>query len=395
MRYALIGCGRVAANHLKAARENGLRLAAVCDINNDHITDLFSRTGVDGETVRRYADYTELFDAEKPDLVSVALPSGLHFACAREAVLRGINVIVEKPVALSLDDADELVRLAGERGVKVSACHQNRFNRAVQKMRAHLENGEFGTLSNAAVTVRWSRGRAYYESADWRGTWEMDGGALMNQCIHGIDLLRWMCGGDLRRVYGVTRQRQHPYIEAEDVGAAVLEFANGVIATVEGGVNVCGPDLEEHLTLIGEHGTMKLGGTNASTVEYEYFTYEGEQRRNVLEEKAANVYGNGHTALFADMIAAVREGRAPYVTAADGRSALETVLAIYLSCKTGAPVDLPLQGVSTADFKDLFYKCPSVFIGLGGVGSALPRKNGQPDGPSACGGTATDTDTQN
>ena len=357
MNYALIGCGRVAYNHLKAAAANGLTVTAVCDIEPDHIFDLYNRVGYTPEqagAITRYADWNRLFDEEKPTLVSIALPSGLHAACAKDAIRRGIHVIIEKPVALSMADADELVRMAEEYNVKVSACHQNRFNLAVQEMRRYLEAGQFGTLSNAAVTVRWGRDKSYYMADDWRGTWAMDGGALMNQSIHGIDLLRWMCGGDLRRVYGVTRQRQHPYIEAEDVGTAVLTFENGCIATAEGGVNVCGPDLEEHLTLIGSGGTMKLGGTSANTVAYKYFPHEGDAVKNALVEKTANVYGNGHASLFRDVISAIEEDRAPYVTVKDGRDALETVLAIYLSSKTGQPVTLPLTDTATTDFEGLF-----------------------------------------
>ena len=357
MKYALIGCGRVAYNHLKAAMENGFEIAAVCDIEPDHIFDLYNRVSLSPEQageIARYEDWNRLFDCEKPTLVSIALPSGLHAACAKDAVRRGIHVIVEKPIALSLKDADELIALAGETGAKVCACHQNRFNLAVQEMRAYLEKGCFGALSNAAVTVRWSRGRDYYSADDWRGTWAQDGGALMNQSIHGIDLLRWMCGGKLATVYGVTKRQYHPYIEAEDVGTAVLQFENGVIATLEGGVNVCGPDLEEHLTLIGQKGTMKLGGTNASTVEYKYFSEEGLAVKDALAEAAPNVYGNGHVSLFKDMGEAIREDRDPYVTARDGRDALETVLAVYLSSKTGQPVNLPLKNVSTLDLKGLF-----------------------------------------
>ena len=357
MKYALIGCGRVAYNHLKAATENGFEVAAVCDVDTDHIFDLYDRMGFTPEqagAIARYADWNAMLDAERPELVSIALPSGLHAQCAMDVVKRGIHVIVEKPIALSLPDADALIALAKKTGAKVSACHQNRFNLAVQEMRRQLEDGSFGTLSNAAVTVRWGRDKSYYASADWRGTWAMDGGALMNQSIHGIDLLRWMCGGKPRRVYGVTRRQYHPYIQAEDVGIAVLEFENGVIATLEGGVNVCGDDMEEHLTLIGSAGAMKLGGTSANTVAYRQFAHEGEAQKNSLVEKTANVYGNGHTSLFRDMAEAIATGREPYVTARDGRDALETVLAVYRSCRTGQPVDLPLTDASTAEMEGFF-----------------------------------------
>jgi len=355
MKYALIGCGRVAPNHIKAALKNGLEIIAVCDINSEHIDILFGcseLTDAQKAGIRRYSGYTELFDREKPELVSIALPSGLHAECAKEAVKRDINVIVEKPIALSIKDADEIIALSKEHNVMVSACHQNRFNLAVQEMRSYLEQGSFGKLSNAAVTVRWSRGESYYSQAEWRGTWAQDGGALMNQCIHGIDLLRWMCGGEIKSVYGKTANILHPYIEAEDVGTAVIEFSNGCIATIEGGVNLPGDDLEEHLTLIGQTGVMKLGGKSANTVEYRYFSSDGIALKNSLTEKTKNVYGNGHTSLFADVINAIENNREPYVTALDGKLALETVLAVYLSSKTGEKVTLPLGEVSTIDFVD-------------------------------------------
>ena len=355
MTYALIGCGRVAPSHIKAAVQNGLTIAAVCDIDDGNITAMFRNSDPapeNWEAIPRYSDYTELFDTVRPTLVSIALPSGLHAKCALAAIERGINVIIEKPIAMSLPDADAIVAAASEYGVTVSACHQNRFNLAVQAMRRRLEAGDFGKLSNAAVTVRWSRGEAYYKQADWRGTWANDGGTLMNQCIHGIDLLRWMCGDEIDTVYGKTRRQFHDYIEAEDVGTAVIAFKNGVIATVEGTVNACEADIEEHLTLLGESGSMKLGGTSANTVEYSRFA--GSARNDTLSEATANVYGNGHTALFADVIDAIRTGRPPYVDAAAGRRALETVLAIYLSAKTGQPVTLPLKDVRSTDFTGLF-----------------------------------------
>ncbi|MBQ7638740.1 MAG: Gfo/Idh/MocA family oxidoreductase [Clostridia bacterium] len=357
MKYALIGCGRVAPNHIKAALKNGLEIIAVCDISSDNIDLLFEKTELTEEQkqkIKRYENYVDLFDGEKPELVSIALPSGLHARCAKEAIKRNINCIIEKPIALSIADADEIIKLSEERGVKVSACHQNRFNLAVQEMRKNLEAGNFGKLSNAAVTMRWSRDEGYYSQASWRGTWEQDGGALMNQSIHAIDLLRWMCGNDLKTVYGKTVNVFHPYIEAEDAGVAVLEFENGCIATLEGTVNVPGDDLEEHLTLIGKNGVMKLGGKSANAVEYKYFDSEGTAQVNSLLEKTKNVYGNGHTSLFADVIDAVENGREPYVTARDGKRALETVLAVYLSSKTGEKVTLPLNDIGTVDFINMF-----------------------------------------
>lgn len=357
MKYALVGCGRVAPSHIKAAVENGFEILAVCDIDSTHIDDMFARAvPCDSENIRRYSSFREMFDTEKPELVSIALPSGLHAEAAKEAIKRKINVIIEKPMAMSIEDADEIIRLSEEYSVKVSACHQNRFNIAVQEMRAALEKGRFGKLSNAAITVRWGRGEGYYKQADWRGKFESDGGTLMNQCIHGIDLLRWMCGDELVRVWGVTRRQHHPYIEAEDVGTAVFEFGNGVIATVEGTVNVPGFDMEEHLTLIGSGGAVKLGGTSANTIEIWKFLDDPEDTKDGFHEKTANVYGNGHTSLFADVKEAIEKDRRPYVDAYAGKRALESVLAIYKSMSTGESVTLPLVNCAGKDFEGLFDK---------------------------------------
>ena len=355
MKYALVGCGRVSPSHINAAAKNGFEILAVCDIDNEHIDDMFSRAEpIDSSKIRRYSDFCEMYDKESPELVSIALPSSLHAEAAIEAIKRGINVIIEKPMAMSIKDADEIIRLSEVHNVKVSACHQNRFNIAVQEMRAALESGRFGKLSNGAITVRWSRGESYYSQADWRGKFESDGGTLMNQCIHGIDLLRWMCGDKLKRVYGATRRQHHPYIEAEDVGTAVFEFENGVIATVEGTVNVAGFDMEEHLTLLGETGAVKLGGTSANTIEIWKFLDNPEDSKDGFHEKTLNVYGNGHTSLFEDVALAIKEDRQPYVDAHAGKRALEAVLAIYKSAYTGAPVELPLTDAAGIDFKDMF-----------------------------------------
>lgn len=357
MKYALVGCGRVSPNHIKAAVLNSFEILAVCDIDDSHIDDMFVRCVECGkENIRRYSSYTEMYDAEKPELVSIALPSGLHADAAKEAIVRGINVIIEKPMAMSIEDADEIIRLSEKYNVKVSACHQNRFNVAVQEMRAALEKGRFGKLSGGAITVRWSRDKSYYDQASWRGKFESDGGTLMNQCIHGIDLLIWMCGGDLRKVYGATRRQYHPYIEAEDVGTAVFEFGNGVVATVEGTVNVPGESLEEHLTLIGSGGAVKIGGKSANTIDIWQFLDDPEDTKDGFHEVTQNVYGNGHTSLFADVAAAIKEDRAPYVDAYAGKHALEAVLAIYKSSYTGLPVTLPLGNVSGKDFEGMFDK---------------------------------------
>lgn len=353
MKYALIGCGRISTNHIAASVRNGFDLVAVCDVLPEKMEELLAKHGLEGDgSIARYADYHAML-GEHPELelVSIATESGKHAAIALDCIDAGVNIIIEKPMAMSMADADEIVRRSEERGVLVSACHQNRFNVAVQRTRAALESGRFGRLSHGSIHVRWNRNKGYYEQAPWRGTWAEDGGCLMNQCIHGIDLLRWMMGGHLVEVYGKTRQRFHDYLEAEDVGVAVLAFSNGAVATIEGTVNVYPKNLEETLYLFGETGTVKIGGTSTNNIDVWNFADEkdGDAENQGLKEATSNVYGNGHTALFADMADAIANKRAPYVDARAGRAALETVLAIYQSQKTGAPVKLPLENASTLD----------------------------------------------
>lgn len=178
----------------------------------------------------------------------------------------------------------------------------------------------------------------------------------MNQCIHGIDLLRWMMGDEIEEVYGATRQQFHDYLEAEDIGMAVVKFKNGAIGTIEGTVNVYPKNLEETLYLFGEKGTVKLGGTSTNNIDIWNFADENEAdtANKSLQEATSNVYGNGHTSLFADMIAAIKEDRKPYVDAAAGRNALEMILAIYKSQKTGLPVKLPLTDFASTDMAGMF-----------------------------------------
>lgn len=357
MKYALIGCGRIATNHIKAALNNQLEIAAVCDIQPDHIKKLLERHDLwADDSIKHYTDYKAMIAEVQPELVSIAAESGIHAEIAIFCIKHGVHVIIEKPMAMSMADANEIIRLSEERNVKVSACHQNRFNIAVQEMRQALEAGRFGKLSHGSIHVRWNRNQNYYTQAPWRGTWAQDGGALMNQCIHGIDLLRWTFGGEIEEVYGQTRQQFHDYLEAEDVGMAVVKFKNGAIATIEGTTNVYPKNLEETLYIFGEKGTVKLGGTSTNNIDVWDFADETEAdtKNKGLEEATSNVYGNGHTSLFADVVDAIQTDRKPYVDAYAGRDALELVLAIYKSQKEGKAVKLPLSEFSSLDMAGEF-----------------------------------------
>ncbi len=360
MKYALIGCGRISTNHIKAAVANKLEIVAVCDVIKERTDEVLAKHGLENvQSIIHYTDYKKMISEHSDlQLISIATESGKHAEIALYCIENGINVIIEKPMAMSLADADKIIALAKEKGVKVSACHQNRFNIAVQKTRLALEQGRFGKMSHGSIHVRWNRNKDYYEQAKWRGTWAQDGGALMNQCIHGIDLLRWMMGDEIEEVYGVTKQQFHNYLECEDIGMAVVKFKNGAIGTIEGTTNVYPKNLEETLYLFGEKGTVKLGGKSTNAIDVWDFADEGEtdKANKGLFEETINVYGNGHTSLFADMIEAIEKGREPYVDAVAGRNALELVLAVYKSAAENTALKLPLKQCSSLDFTGRFGK---------------------------------------
>ncbi len=359
MNYALIGCGRIATNHIKAAVNNKLNIVAVCDILPEAMENLLAKHGLEQDaSIKRYTDYKQMLAENDITLVSIATESGIHAEIALHCIDCGVNVIIEKPMAMNMNDAEEIIRRSNEKGVKVSACHQNRFNVAIQELRRALEAGRFGTISHGSIHVRWNRNKGYYDQAPWRGTWAQDGGCLMNQCIHGIDLLRWMMGDEVEEVYGVTAQKFHDYLECEDIGMAVVKFKNGAVGTIEGTTNVYPKNLEETLYLFGQTGTVKIGGTSTNNIDVWDFAEESaeDEKNKGLQEATSNVYGNGHTSLFADVMDAIEHDRKPYVDAVAGRNALEMILAIYQSAATGKSVKLPLVGVASTDFTGRFDK---------------------------------------
>lgn len=361
IKYALIGCGRISINHIKAVEKQNkdvqnkkISIVALCDTDINKAYKLREKIGIEEsekgkgieDSIDVYQDYKKMI-REHPEinLIAIATQSGYHAEIAKYCIKHRINVIIEKPIALSIDDADEIIRLQKETGVKVCVSHQNRFNRAIQKLRTEIENKTLGKISHGSISVRWNRDKNYYNQASWRGTWEQDGGCLMNQCIHGIDLLIWMIG-DVKSVYGVVRNEFHNYIQAEDLGMAILEFKNGSVATIEGTTNIYNKNLAETLSIFGETGTVRIGGTQCNKIDT--WDIKGENIEDE-SENAENVYGNGHMSLYADMIDAIENNRQPYISAVDGRNALEIVLAIYKSMQTGEKIVLPLSNYQTMD----------------------------------------------
>ncbi len=359
MTYALIGCGRIAPNHIAAALAGGLEILAVCDPVAENMERVLQPVPEEQRSgIKRYSDYHDMLRELSPTLVAIATESGKHAGVAIDCISAGCNIIIEKPIALSIADADRIIALAKEKGVKVCACHQNRFNKSVQQIRSAIETDRFGKLLHGAAHIRWNRGKDYYTQAPWRGTWEQDGGALMNQCIHNIDLLRWMMGGEVTEVFAYTDNLRHDYIDAEDVGLAVVRFANGSYGLIEGTTNIYPKNLEETLYIFGENGTVKAGGKSVNILE-EWSFADGLDDSDYIKahfhENPPNVYGFGHTPLYKDVIDAIQNDRQPYVTGEDGKRALELVLAIYKSAAEGRPVKLPLESCASTDFIGRFH----------------------------------------
>ena len=302
MKYALIGCGRISVNHIQAAINNNLEIVGLCDILPERIKEKKEKFP-QIKDVHEYSDFIEMIEKEKPELVAIATESGKHAGIAIECLKRKVNVIIEKPIALSIADANKIIETAKENNVKACACHQNRFNKAIQKIRGAIEDNKFGRLFHGCAHIRWNRGPQYYEQATWRGTWEQDGGALMNQCIHDIDLLRWMMGNEIDEVFAYTDNLNHDYIDAEDLGIALVKFKNGSYGIIEGTTNIYPKNLEETLYIFGEKGTAKAGGSSVNKLEV--WNFEGDDSAEVLNENSEvheNVYGLGHTPLYKDMI---------------------------------------------------------------------------------------------
>ena len=360
LRYALIGCGRIAPNHIAAALNNAddLELCAVCDPVAQRMETVLEPVPPQQRAlVRRYTDYREMLRREQPQLCAVATESGEHARIGLDVLRAGSHVIIEKPIALSMKDARALVDEADRLGLKLCACHQNRFNKSIRKIRSAVEEQRFGRMLHGAAHIRWNRGPAYYEQARWRGTWAQDGGALMNQCIHNIDLLRWMMGDEVTEVMAYTDNLAHSYIQAEDLGLALVRFASGAYGMIEGTTSIYPHNLEETLYLFGENGTVKAGGKSVNIIE-EWDFRDGRGDPALIKqqfcENPPNVYGYGHTPLYADVADAIRTGRAPYVDGRAGMRALELVLAIYKSAAEHRPVQLPLGDCATTDFEGRF-----------------------------------------
>ena len=338
-RIGLVGCGRISKNHFDAiAKVEGLELAAVCD------TDV-ERARQAGETygVPSYRALDEMLRAGDFDVVAICTPSGLHSPQGIAAARAGKHVVTEKPMSLTLRQADDLVRACDDAGVQLFVVKQNRLNPPIQLIKRAVDKGRFGRIYMANVTVRWQRPQEYYDAEPWRGTWEFDGGAFMNQASHYVDLIQWLVG-PVESVMGKTAT-QARRIEAEDSGIGVLKFRSGALGVIEVNVLTYPRNLEGSITIIGERGTVKIGGTAVNRVEHWTFAeYDDDDKLvDAANTNPPNVYGFGHEGYYRNVLAVLRGEAKPETDGRAGRKSLELILGIYESAKTGCEVAIPMK----------------------------------------------------
>ena len=356
MKYALIGCGRVSVNHIAAALNCGFEVTALCDVDLKAAQCLVEEFSL--KEVRIYESYQQMLEKETLDVVSIATPSGIHAEIAVACCEHGVNVLVEKPIALSVADAQRIEKAAKDNGVKATVCFQNRYNKAVAKAMELVKAGALGELYCVNANVLWSRDESYFAQGAWRGTWAQDGGVLMNQSIHNIDLFRWFAGSEVESVTSMIGNVMHPYIEAEDVAVAIVKFQNGCLGTINCTSNIYRDDLEETLYIMGSKGTIKLGGKAVNQIEV--LDVAGIDNVEELIKENSNdppsVYGFGHTPLFAGFKRAIEENTEPFIPLREGARSLELVLGIYKSAKEKNSVRFPLASFSTLDMEGYNYR---------------------------------------
>jgi UDP-N-acetyl-2-amino-2-deoxyglucuronate dehydrogenase len=339
LRFALVGCGRIARNHFDAMRQHAqnIDLVAVCDSDPATLAGAVQDTGAPG-----FASLTDLLAATACDCVVLSSPSGLHAQQAMEAAAAGADVITEKPMATRWSDGLAMVRACDDAGVRLFVVKQNRRNRTLQLLKQAVDKGRFGRIYMVTVNVFWSRPQSYYDSADWRGTWEFDGGAFMNQASHYVDLLDWMVGPvESVMAYTGTLAR---HIEVEDTGVAALKWRNGAMGSVNVTMLTYPKNLEGSITILGERGSVRIGGVAVNKIEHWEFDTPHEMDRETDEAsyQTTSVYGFGHRLYYDNVIHTLRGEAVPETDGREGLKSLELLIAMYLSARDGKRVNLPL-----------------------------------------------------
>ncbi len=340
VRFALVGYGRIAKNHVEAIRRHGdhAELVAVCDTDPQVLQLAMQDTQAAG-----FASLPALLADSRPDCVVLATPSGLHPQQVVEVARAGIDVMTEKPMATRWSDGLAMVRACDEAGVRLFVVKQNRRNRTLQLLKQAIGKGRFGRIYMVGVNVFWSRPQAYYDSAAWRGTWEFDGGAFMNQASHYVDLLDWLIG-PVQSVMAYTGTLARN-IEVEDTGVAALKWRNGAMGSINVTMLTWPKNLEGSITILGEKGSVRVGGVAVNQIEHWQFE-DSDPMDAQLDEasyQTTSVYGFGHPLYYEGVIRSLREALPPEIDGREGLKSLELLIAMYLSARDGKRINLPLE----------------------------------------------------
>ncbi|MGZ5037427.1 MAG: Gfo/Idh/MocA family protein [Usitatibacter sp.] len=340
LRFALVGCGRIAANHFAAIEKHGARaeLVDVCDTDQAALAKAVERTGARG-----HASFAELLRESAADIVVLSTPSGLHPAQAIEAAQAGRHVMTEKPMATRWKDGLRMVRACDEARVRLFVVKQNRRNATLQLLKRAIEKRRFGRIFMVNINVFWSRPQEYYDSAPWRGTWEFDGGAFMNQASHYVDLLDWLIGPiESIQAYTATLARN---IEVEDSGVLNVRWRSGALGSMNVTMLTYPKNLEGSITVLGEKGTVRIGGVAVNEIQHWEFAEPDpdDEKIKSASYETTSVYGFGHPLYYDNVIKVLRGEAEPDTDGREGLKSLETLIAIYLSARDGKRVPLPLD----------------------------------------------------
>ena len=342
IRFALVGCGRISGNHFDALKQHSGRaeLVAVCDTRPAALQAAVARTGARGfESLDALLASS---DAHQADIVTLATPSGLHPLQAMRVAAAGRHVLSEKPMATKWDDGMAMVRACRDAGVKLFVVKQNRLNPTMQLLKAAVDGGRFGRVVMVNVNVFWTRPQSYYDEAPWRGRWDMDGGAFLNQASHYVDMVDWLVGPvDSVHAYTATLARA---IEAEDTGVMSLRLRSGGLASINVTMLTHGKNFEGSITLLGERGTVRIGGVAVNRIDHWEFDEARPEDASVMDASYAtpSVYGFGHPLYYDNVIATLRGERQAQVDGYEGLRSLEVIIAAYRSARDGVRVGLPL-----------------------------------------------------
>ena len=361
----IIGCGRVAAKHIKAIKKlsSDVELKALVDVSDKAPLKLLEVSKIPASEVKIFTDFKEAIDKIKPDIVAVTVPSGLHFQIADHALRHGCNLLLEKPMTMSSEESRKIFELSKECGKKIAMGHIYRYFPLVSILRNDIASGEFGKVLHGTIYVRWGHGEDYYSSASWRGTWKSDGGAMMNQTIHAIDLLVWLMGSKPIEAEAMLSQRLRN-IEAEDLGMAILRMEDGSLASIEGTTATSDKEHSAMFNVLCENGQVSLGLKKG--IPSLHIVKNGKNRNMHYVIEHIKTYGissllnalNPHTGIYADFIGAIKdESRQPLADALSGYSSVDTLMGIYKSAKLKASVVLPLEeDFSSVDMEGFFNK---------------------------------------